>query len=281
MKKRILVPTDFSEEANSALESARTLAEDTESELLLLHVIEDPHVQTFQAMGDEAYDPMENIYVMKIIEVTKSKLESIVNEERFANVKIDYKLDIGNAYKSISEQIVQHGCSLVIMGTKGAGGLQEMLIGSNADKVVRYSNCPVITVKESRDLRHVNNIVFATDLRDDQLSIIEELSFMQNYYNATLHLIKVYDSTWVKEEEVKERMQKFAEIAGLKNYTLHPTHGSDEAYAIMDFAREIDADLIAMGAHDRHGLLYMLAGHVSKDVVNHAKIPIWTKSIKS
>lgn len=280
MKKRILVPTDFSEEANNALESARSLAVNTTSEILLLHVIEDPHFDTFKTIGEEHYNTMENVYVLKLIDVAKQKLESVISEDRFKDVNISYKVEIGKAYTTISEQIAEHGCSLVVMGTKGASGLQEILVGSNADKVVRFATCPVITVKECRDLTNIKHIVFATDLRPDQFSIIEELKLMQDYFGATLHIVKVYESLWLEEDEVKQRIEEFAKKANLENYTIHAVHGSDEAFAIMHFAADINAHMIALGAHDRHGLLYLLAGGISKDIVNHAKRPIWTQSIK-
>ena len=158
--------------------------------------------------------------------------------------------------------------------------MQEILVGSVADKVVRHANCPVITVKQFRDLSSVKNIVFATDLKDDQIQVIDELKLMQKHYGAKIHIVKVYDSTWLREDEVDERIKRFALHVKLENFTVNVVRYADEAEAIMGFASDIDADMIAMGTHDRHGLLHLLAGHVSKDVINHAPRPIWTKSIK-
>ena len=278
--KRILVPTDFSEEANNALTSALSLANVTKSEILLLHVIEDPHVEAFRTIGESHYDPMDNVYVLKLIERTKSKLEDIVNESRFADIEISYKIDIGNSYTSIIEHIAKHESSLIVMGTKGVSGLEEILVGSVADKVVRQADCPVITVKQCKDLTKIKNIVYATDLKPEQEQIIDHLKRIQSFFDAKLHIIKVYDSIWMSEKEVKSRIEEFAEYMKLENYTSHVVKDADESEAIMDYAAEKDADMIAMGAHDRVGLLYLIAGQVSKHVINHAHRPIWTKSIK-
>ena len=277
--KKILVPTDFSEEAENAICAALSLAVKTNSEIQILHVLDDPIVRSTEVTGETHRDPMEKVYVFKLIQITEEKLQALVEEERFKDIKISWKLKKGNAYKKISEAIGEEQSSLVIMGTKGAEGLREILVGSVADKVVRYADCPVITVKECRDLTHANNIVFATDLKDDQESIIEDLKFLQEYYGAKLHIVKVYDSIWLKEEEVEQRINEFASKVGLKNYTANVVEEMDEAYGILKFARELDADMIAMGTHDRHGLLHLIAGHVSKDVVNHAHRPIWTKKL--
>ena len=166
------------------------------------------------------------------------------------------------------------------MGTKGVGGLEELLIGSVADKLVRYASCPVITVKQCKDLTGIKNIVFATDLKEDQVQVVEDLKEMQAFFDAKIHLIKVYDSIWLKETEVKEKLQLFAEKVNLENYTVNVAKGTDEAESIMEFAADIDADMIAMGTHDRHGLMHLIAGHVTKNVINHAHRPIWTKAIR-
>ncbi|MEQ6119708.1 universal stress protein [Reichenbachiella sp. MALMAid0571] len=278
--KRILVPIDFSEEANNALLTAHSLATDTNSDILLLHVVEDPHYNAFETVGESHYDPMENLYILKLIEKTKEKLQAIVDDPKFKDINISYKVDMGNTYKSIIEHITMHKSSLILMGTKGSSGLQEILVGSVTDKVVRHASCPVITVKQFRDLSSVKNIVFATDLNDDQVQVIDELKLMQKHYGAKIHIVKVYDSTWLREDEVEERIKKFALHVKLENFTVNVVRYVDEAEAIMGFAADIDADMIAMGTHDRHGLLHWLAGHVSKDVINHAPRPIWTKAIK-
>jgi nucleotide-binding universal stress UspA family protein len=278
--KRILVPTDFSEEANNALLAAHSLANNTDSSILLLHVVEDPHVVSFNTMGQSTYDSMENVYVIKLIEKTKEKLQTIINDPKFNDIDISYKVDIGNSYSSIIEHIASHEASLIIMGTTGASGLEELLVGSVTDKVVRHASCPVITVKKCQDLTQVKNIVFATDLMKDQSQIIPNLKKLQKYYDAKLHIIKVYDSIWLKEEEVEERIKQFTLKEGLENFSIKVVRDADEADAIMEYAADLGADMIAMGSHDRHGLLYLLAGKVSKDVINHAHRPIWTKAIK-
>ncbi|MFY0651094.1 MAG: universal stress protein [Cyclobacteriaceae bacterium] len=278
--KRILVPTDFSKEANNAFLAACSLAREVTADILLLHVIEDPHGDSFRTMGVGGYDPMDNVYIIKLVEKTKERLQSIVNDPQFSDINVTYKIDIGNSYSSIIEHISSHKSSLIVMGTKGVSGLEEILVGSVTDKVVRYATCPVITVKHCKNLAGMKNIVFATDLKEDQLSIIEDLKKMQKFYGAKLHIIKVYDSIWLREDEVEKRIKEFADLVQLENYTIEVAKDSDEAEAIMHYAHKIDADMIAMGAHDRHGLMHLIAAHVIKEVINQAHRPIWTKAIR-
>ena len=223
---------------------------------------------------------MEQVFVIKLIEKTKEKLQAIIDDESYSDIKISYKLDVGNAYSLITEHITNHHVDLILMGTKGAHGLKELLIGSLTDKVVRYAKCPVITVKKCRNIASIKNIVFATALREEEEPVVEALKEFQKIFGARIHLIKAYDSSWIDQSKIKDQMEKYAEKFGLSNFTINVDHDIDQAHAIMKFASSIHADMIAMGAHDRHGLLYMLSGHISKDVVNHAQRPIWTKAIR-
>ena len=66
----------------------------------------------------------------------------------------------------------------------------------------------------------------------------------------------------------------------LKNYTLNVFNDPYEESGVINFAQEIDADMIAMGTHGRRGLAHLMSGSVAEDIVNHVDCPIWTYSIK-
>ncbi|MEQ8713418.1 MAG: universal stress protein [Cyclobacteriaceae bacterium] len=277
--KRILVPIDFSEESMNALHSAHSLAKETGSEVLLVHVIEDPTAQSFNTMGIVDYSPMDNVYVVKLMEKTKERMDKLVNESEYSDILLKYRIEIGHAYEQISKVIAEHKSSLIVMGSKGASGIVNLLVGSVADKVVRTAACPVITVKSKCDLSNIKSIVFATDLRIEQESIVGELKNMQAHYDAHLHLVKAYDSEWILEKDVKRRIDEFAEQFGFDNFSTTAVKDSDEVDAILDFADEIDADMIALATHHRRGLESLFTGFISKNVVNKSDKPIWTMAI--
>ena len=153
MIKRILVPIDFSEVSMNALNAAHSLSLKTGSEIVLLHVIEDPNATTMHTMGITDYSPEENIYLIKLMEKMKQSMDELVNKEEYKDVTLSYKIEIGHPYERIAEVIADEGCSLIIMGSTGASGIRELLVGSVADKVVRYANCPVITVNRNKEYR--------------------------------------------------------------------------------------------------------------------------------
>lgn len=278
--KRILVPIDFSKESLNALNAAHSLAVNTDSDVLLLHIVEDPNIESMKISGEAHYDPMDNLYVKLLLDKTKERLEAIVSDPKNSDLNISYKIEIGNPYSSIAENIASHKASLIVMGSSGATGLQEVLVGSVADKTVRYATCPVIVVKEECTIDKISDIVFATDLMDDQIQIIDDLKELQSYYGAKIHMIKVFNSEWTTPAEVQDRMKEFVSKVKLENCTTVAKNSNDLAEAILDYASDINAGIIAIGTHDRHGLLHLIASHVSKNVLNHAHRPIWTKAIR-
>ncbi|MEQ9101034.1 MAG: universal stress protein [Imperialibacter sp.] len=278
--KKILVPTDFSKEATFALESAYPLAQKKGAEIVLVNVIEDPHDYSFNTMGIAGYSPEENIYIVQLIRKTEERMKALVADPAHAGVSMSFEVKIGKTFDKIFEVIERLNPDLVVMGSSGASGLDEVFVGSNAEKLSRFSSVPVITVKARRDLVNIKNIVYASDLREEQGIIMNDLKALQKLYGAKLHILKVFEPVWVNDQEVKERIQKFADYYKLENYTVNTFHDPDEAEGILLFAGQNNADLIAMATHPRKGLGVLLGGMISKNVINHTQIPVWTKAIK-
>ncbi len=277
--KRILIPTDFSEVALKALNAAHSLAKKSGSEIMLLHVIEDSTDRSMKIMGEVNYSPEENIYLIKLMERAKEKMEALMGDSKYADITLNYRIEIGNPFEKIGEVIAENNASLIIQGSTGASGLRGFLVGSNADKVIRFAKCPVITVKNECDLSSIKSIVFATDMRSDQHKIIADLVEMQKYFNAHLHLVKTYDSDFILEKDVTRRLEEFAQKEGLDDYSVTAVRDSDEVDGILEFADEINADILALATHATRGLDSLFTGMVSKRTVNRSMKPVWTKSI--
>ncbi len=287
--KKILVPTDFSAQAEFALDLALEISKKSDSEIILLHVLDipggaafAPGTSSFDAMGAPGYaNHMDNIYVVQLHDTSKQKLEDKLNEPRFANTNIRYKLQMGNPYHGIAEEISENNVDLVIMGTTGTSGVEEFLIGSNTEKVVRLAKCPVLTVKDKVSAENINNIVFASDFKEDQKVVINELLKIQSLFNAALHLVKINTpGNFEPTRHIKKQIEDFAEANKLKNYSVNIYCDSLEEEGIIYFAEDINADLIALSTHGRTGIMHLLSGSIAEDVVNHSKRPVWTFRLK-
>jgi nucleotide-binding universal stress UspA family protein len=286
--KKILVPTDFSEQAKNALDFAIQVARRSEAGIILLNVLDYPGLSTVWMGGlniiggaEPPADHLDEAFVNSLLDKAKDDLADSIRTAGGAGMNITPRVEIGNPYFCISEKIAAEDIDLVVMGTRGISGLEDVLIGSTAEKVVRLSQCPVITIKQKCDLDKIKHMIFASNFEEKQDHIVEELLKMQRILAATLHLVKVntpnnFQSSQVMTKEMKEFVEKY----GIKKYTSNLYNDYLEEDGIIHFAEDIDADMIALATHGRTGLMHLLSGSIAEDVVNHARRPVWTCRIK-
>lgn len=280
--KTILVPYDFSEQAENAYEFAQGLAKKTRAHLKLIHILEIPTMTSIGTMGtvDPAYG-IDKIYVIELIEKRKQQLAAIEAEHNDADFKLSTKLVFGNPYAGITQEVSEFDANLIVMGSKGSSGLEELLIGSNTEKVVRNSSCPVITIKDKRNVEDIKNIVFASDFTKSSTKIINKLKKLSTALNAKLCLVKINTpSMFENSRDSLRSMQEFIEEHGLLNTKTDIYNSASEEEGIIQYAEDINADMIAMATHGRTGFLHLLSGSIAEDVVNHAKRPVWTMKVK-
>lgn len=278
--RKILVPTDFSDVSNHALEFARQLAKRDGCQILLLNIIEHASAATFNTMGITDYDPMESLYMKKMIESVKGKMEELRNSEDFVGIDIKTKVTIGNPFVEIAKDITDTETDLVIMGTQGAEGADELFVGSNAEKVIRHAQCPVLTIQNKTNISDIKNIVFASDFKLPGEGIAAFIKDAQSIFQAKLSLVIVNTpNSFTTTRNDFEIMRIFAEEKGLENYTMDIYNEFSEENGIIDFAQDINADMIALGTHGKTGVYHILSGSIAEDVANHSEVPVWTFKI--
>jgi nucleotide-binding universal stress UspA family protein len=279
--KRILVPTDFSNQAGYALDAALNLASTIGAQVHLLHVVEGFIQGSFATQGGIPDNLSEEAFIRKLIEKGKKDLDELVSKRNLDNIHIKTDIQVGNPYHHIARDILDNEADLVIMGSKGASGYEELLLGSNTERVVRHSKCPVITVKEAVDFNQVTDVVFAADFLENEDHVATKLKDMQNFLDAKLHLVKVdTPGNFESSRTIKKRIQDFVQRHKLENYTIEIYNESTEEDGIIFFAEDIDADMIALATRGRTGIRHLLSGSIAEDVVNHAQRPVWTCKVR-
>lgn len=281
--KTILVPYDFSNEANYALDFAVGLAKKTLNKLEVLHVIELPTPTSFSSYGEAGTMSNEtaNIFMVELIDKRKVQMKELEDEFKDAGFTFEAKIIFGNPFAGISKEITDIDADLVVMGSKGSSGLEEVLIGSNTEKVVRNASCPVITIKSEISLDQINKVVFASDFNTVNASVVARLKASISTIGAELHLLKVNTPSMFEHSRVSmQKMQTFANEFGLDVSSMKIYNASSEEEGIVDYAEDIQADMIAMATTGRTGFLHLLTGSIAEDVVNAAKRPVWTMKVK-
>jgi nucleotide-binding universal stress UspA family protein len=270
--KKILVPTDFSKNANIATTVAADIARRSGAELVLLHVIEEVSGGSFNVEGEVASsDISDRLFNLQLIKKARKQLEKTVLDPSFRDVKVDGELKVGNPFHGIRTLIAQRKFDLVVMGTAGHTKIEEMLIGTNTEKIVRLAKCPVLTVNKKPVTTNFKNIVYATTMAKDEEVFSRIVRRTQQMYNSNIHIVRVNTpGDFQRDYVVKDYMNRFAKKLGLKNYTISVYNDLNVEEGIIRFADGIDADMIAMATHGRTGFAHVLAGSVAEDVVGHA-----------
>jgi nucleotide-binding universal stress UspA family protein len=275
--KRILVPIDFSLEAEGAARVAARIAKKTGSEIYLLHMLELP-VNTIDPteMSTIISEP-QAIYFMKL---AHEKFQKFKNLPFFDGIKVIESVQFHYAFRGIIKETEKYDIDLIVMGSQGASGLQEMFIGSNTEKVVRRSKVPVLVIKNGSDDFEVNKIVFASDFNKECKKTFQKVIDFANLFGAEMHLLYVntihnFNTTRAIEEKIKKFITGFK----IKKFTKNIYNDISIENGILSFSRELDADLIALNTHGRSGLSQLFNGSIGQELTNHALRPVITFKI--
>lgn len=273
--KKILVPTDFSNEAENAIKVAAQLAEKHNCELILLHMLDLPLVQL--NAGSAPADLPEAVYFMKL---AHKQFEDVLTKSYLENVKVTEMVDFHDINTGIIEVSKEHQIDLIIMGSHGASGLKEMFIGSNAEKLVRTSDIPVLVIKNEHQNFNIEEFVFASDFENDNRETFKQAVKLAEMFSAKIHLLMVNTiSNFTTTASAKVKIQEFIGGTTFSNYSTNIYNDETVEKGILNFSHIIDADLIGISTHGRQGIAHFFNGSLSEDIVNHAKRPVITFKI--
>ena len=145
--KTVLVPTDFSDASESALRYGRAMAEAFGASLHVVHVMEDLLAHAWAA---EVYVSSMPQLRDEIEKESRQRLLALLGDDERQRLRAETALLAGNPFIEIIRYAKAHDVDLIVMGTHGRGPIAHMLLGSVAEKVVRKSPCPVLTVREAQ-----------------------------------------------------------------------------------------------------------------------------------
>lgn len=269
--KRILVPTDFSKQAENALKVAVQIAEKNNSEIYLIHSLEMPlHISTSGSSGGKP----ESLLFIKLAE---QHFEDLFEKPYLQDLELHEVIGHGEVYNDINEVATSREIDLIVMGSHGISGFKEMFIGSNTEKVVRTANVPVLVIKNEHEDFDVSNFVFATDFSENSIESFKEAKKFADGLNVEMNLLYVNTpGNFITTEETKNKMKGFIESLNSDDFKLNIYNDTSVEVGILNFAKETNASLIGMSTHGRQGISHFFNGSISEDLVNHAKRPVIT-----
>lgn len=275
--KSILVPIDFSAQAKYAAKVATDIAKLTNSKIFLLHMLELPTgVVDPSSFGNSNNAPTTLLFLKRAHE----KFEDFKKLPFFEGVEVEDSVQFHKAYDGIIDESKKQNVDLIIMGSQGTSGLEEMLVGSNTEKVVRNSNIPVLVIKREIENFKIENIVFASNFEQKSKVAFQDILEFASLFNARLHLLKINTiHNFETTKESSDAIRNFINNFDLGDYTLNIYNDSSVEAGILNFANVIDADVILLNTSGRRGLAHLFTGSIGEDLANHAKLPVITFKI--
>jgi nucleotide-binding universal stress UspA family protein len=276
--KRIIVPIDFSEHSEYALKTAAKFAKQHGAEVFALHMLEMSTVAltaSDELLGEQA------VFFMKLAE---KKFQDFLDKDYLEGVKITPIIKHFKVFSEVNDIAKEHQADLIIMGSHGSSGIEEIFVGSNTERVVRNSEIPVLVVKNSDVNINFDVVVLACDLTKDSIKPYINTRKMFADIVSKIHVVHVNlpSERFKSTTELEKMAIKFFEkaegnLAGLEDLSYVSDYTIDEG--ILNFSSKVKADLIVMPTHGRTGLEHFFKGSVGEDVANHASLPVLTFKI--
>jgi nucleotide-binding universal stress UspA family protein len=270
--KRILIPTDFTKYADEAIEVGAQIAKKLNYEIVLIHMLELPG-QMNDAIKGETSIPEVMLFKRKADET----LKNIKNRPYLAGIKITEVVRLDGAYNGINNYIKQNPIDLIVMGSHGTSGIDEIFIGSNTEKVVRLSETPVLVIKNRIENFNIKNIVFASDFSKEIKKPFQKVLEFAKLFESKLNLVMVCTPNSFKSTSAAHKIiTEFTADFDMPEYSFETYNESNIEKGIINFSNEKNADIIAFCTHGRTALNHFFTGSISEDLVNHANKPVLT-----
>jgi nucleotide-binding universal stress UspA family protein len=272
--ERILVPTDFSETSQRALEYAKAIAKQDHSQLLLVHVSPPMNLIT----------PPEAAWIdeSEIQSAEEERLEQSGAELRSEGFRARTISLTGALYDELLSAVRQNEVDLIVLGTHGRKGYERLLLGSDAEAVLRQAGCPVLLVGPAAPglhdkMWHLREVICATTLDPSSAHVAAFAQKLAAQHGADLVLFHAQDPDspdpdWVSFEEAFHHYVPEGFGSCLRTRLASTAPGT----SIVDFAKQRGCDLIVMGAHPASSMATHLSPGTAAKVLIEAPCPVMT-----
>jgi nucleotide-binding universal stress UspA family protein len=288
--KRIVVPTDFSETAQTAVNLGAEIAGYYKASLDLVNAVD----ATVYAYAGYPFASLSK----ELIASAEEALNRVKLPKAADKINISRYILSGNPAAEIVEHAKRHSADMIVVGTHGHGAVARFILGSVADRVLHEATCPVLVTKAPKGKvtkpkskpKPITRILFPTDFSDTATKALNRAVALTEDFDAELYVLHIVDDTLISTHVDAERklileelrrhaldeMQKQLPPDLLQNFeTTGAVKRGEPGKQICAFAETHGCDLIVMGSHGRTGLGRLLIGSVADKVVRRAKCPVF------
>jgi nucleotide-binding universal stress UspA family protein len=264
----ILVPVDFSQSSENAIDYAVEMAKLFDNEITLLNVISSGMKSLF--IGDAQKEILKDGIKLRL---SKYKEEILA---KWPEAVVNLEIGEGKPYKAINKLAAESDCDQIVMGANGANGM-EQFVGSTTTRVISSSTVPVIAVKDHEPNHTFDNIVLPIDLtKGSKQKLVWAIRFAKKY-NSTVHAIMEVQ----KDEFIKNKVAanlKYVERVLSENGVKHEVKLLDEqnypdnlGKDSVKYAEEVNADLIMIMTQEEARFADLFVGSYAQQIVKNAQ----------
>lgn len=270
MIKRILVPIDFSDCSINALKYATQLGQKLEiSELLIFHAFSAPASYSDLNISYDLSDTVTQIE--KEIEADFIKLPKKVpalSQMSYRTIKKDTYLEEG-----IMSICLQNPIDLIIMGTQGASGIDEVILGTNTHRIIRNQISPVLVIPEHATYQPIKNIALSSDYKSIMSELLTPLKDIRYAFGSNLHVIHVSDKGLLEGEKASAAKTLENYLRDFPHqYHFIPDNNLEES--LDRFGIEHNIDLLTIYPRKKGFFERIFGKSESKSIIFHSKLPL-------
>lgn len=276
--KKIIVPVDFSEYSERALQTASYLAKFFDAEVLPVHMLE---LSNALISRSESAVNEQTVFYYKLAE---KRFKEFLDKDFLKEVKVTPIIKHFKVFSELNALARDENADMIVMGSHGATGVKEFFVGSNTEKVVRNAEIPVLVIKNEAVTTSFKSAVFACDFSDEDIEPYQQAKALLAQFNCTVNLLHVNtpNSKFRSTKEMQEKVASFLQKAEGSIANLDKVHYVADYTiedGILEFSNVHGKDVIIMATHGRKGLQHFIEGSISEDVANHATLPVLTFKI--
>jgi nucleotide-binding universal stress UspA family protein len=274
---KVLIPTDFSVQAEYAYLMVKKLEEKIPVQIHFIHVLSVPDTVTMDEKG--------NIQTCGEISIDYVVSQKTIAERNLNQLKTLYgpaiysHLELGKLTDKIVSYAQTNNFDLIVMGTKGSWGLKEKLSGSKTQMIARLSSVPLLSLMCDRSDLIIENMLLVHDFstpKNENLALLQKLI---KAFNTKVHLLQITkDISDSNKTFIMTQMNLFASLNGIDNFEKHLLIDSDVENGVIHFNQMQEMDIICIGTHGKGSLFHQSA---TEKLINHLFKPIITYHLKN
>lgn len=274
---KVLIPTDFSVQAEYAYLMVKKLEEKIPVEIHFIHVLNVPDTVSIDKQGD--IQTCGEISVEYVVSQKNIADRNLNNLKTLYGSDIITHLELGKLTEKIVSYSHENKFDLIVMGTKGAWGLKEKLSGSETQIVARQSMIPLLSLMCDRSDLIIQNILLVHDFSNPKNENLALLHKLIKAFNTKVHLLQISkDTSESKKSAIMRNMDEFALVNNITNLEMHVLNDSDVENGVIHFNQMQEMDIICIGTHGKGGLFHHSA---TEKLINHLFKPIISYHLKN